>query len=319
MLILTRTEIQNLVDWDRAVAALKDGFAAFSAGRVATAPVGYIGFPDQRGDCHIKSGHVAGDPFFVIKVSTGFYGNAAKGLPSSNGLSVVLSALTGAPVALLQDEGWLTDLRTGLAGAIATQALCRPDAIDVGIVGTGTQARLQLQCLGHLLKGRRLRIRVWGRSATAVDLYRSDMARAGFEVSGTRSLEELCGSSDILVTTTPSPSPLIRSAWVRPGTHITAVGADAPGKQELEPALLTRAKAVLVDSRDQCADHGEIAEAVRTGLIDPSDCMEIGELFGGRANPAREGDITVADLTGLAVQDIAIAKVVLESHRALHA
>ncbi|MGO4705592.1 ornithine cyclodeaminase family protein [Microvirga sp. 2MCAF38] len=312
MLILRREEIQKRIDWDHAIDALKEGFKAASAGKVSMPPVGYLGFPEADGDCHIKYGHMEGDPLFVIKVSTGFYRNVETALPSSNGLSIVFSAKTGEPVALLQDEGWLTDLRTGLAGAIATQIMCRKDAFRVGIVGTGTQGRLQLRALRHILKDRNLEIQVWGRSPEKIAAYRADMATFGIDVCEAASLEQLCRTSDIIITTTPSKAPLLQAAWIKPGTHITAVGADAPGKQELAVQLVGRANAIMVDSRPQCTDHGEIATAVAMKAVDPAECLEIGEVLNaGGLLSRQESDITIADLTGLAVQDIAIAKVAL--------
>ncbi|WP_112662631.1 ornithine cyclodeaminase family protein [Microvirga flavescens] len=314
MLILRRENIQKQVDWNRAIEALKEGFKAASAGKVAMPPVGYLGFPKVGGDCHIKYGHVDGDAIFVIKVSTGFYHNVDNGLPSSNGLSLVLSAETGQPIALLQDEGWLTDLRTGLAGGIATQVMCRSDATRVGIVGTGTQARLQIRAVHHLLNDRALTFQVWGRDSEKVSTYRDDMAAFGIAVKKASSLEGLCRNSDIIITTTPATEPLIQSAWIGPGTHITAIGADAPGKRELDVELVSRADAILVDSRVQCADHGEIATAAAMGLVSTDRCIEIGEVLGGSVSLTRRSeDISIADLTGLAVQDIAIAKVTLSA------
>lgn len=312
MLILTRDEIQARIDWDQAIEGLKDAFKAASAGKVTMPPIGYLGFPDADGDCHIKSGRILGDAIFVVKVSTGFYGNVRIGLPSSNGLSMVFSAETGAPLALLQDEGWLTDLRTGLAGAIATDAMARRDAFTVAIVGTGTQARLQVRALRRIWRHRAFQVRVWGRTASQVDAYCDDMATHGIAVSACSSLESMCRIADVLITTTPSREPLVQRDWIRSGTHITAVGADAPGKQELATELVACADTIVVDSRTQCVEHGEIATAARDNRIDPATCVELGALLADPSLVARRGDdITIADLTGLAAQDIAIAKVAL--------
>jgi len=313
MLDLTRAEIEAAVDLDRAFAALEDGFRAASAGRVQMPPVGYLGFPAHNGDCHIKFGHIADDPIFVVKIATGFYDNPAKGLPTTSGMMIALSAETGAVVAILRDEGWLTDLRTALAGAIATRAGMRADARRIGIVGAGTQARFQIRAAAHLLREREPRFAAWARSPERLEALRRDLAKDGIAVEPVADLEALCAQSDALITTTPAVEPVIRDEWIGPGLHITALGADAPGKQELETALVARADIRIADSLEQSLDHGEFAAAAAGGLIGRSDCVELGAVLAGQA-PARRSDrdITIADLTGLAVQDIAIARVVLD-------
>lgn len=313
MLDLTRAEIEAAVDLDRAFAALEDGFRAASAGRVQMPPVGYLGFPAHNGDCHIKFGHIADDPIFVVKIATGFYDNPAKGLPTTSGMMIALSAETGAVVAILRDEGWLTDLRTALAGAIATRAGMRADARRIGIVGAGTQARFQIRAAAHLLREREPRFAAWARSPDRLEALRRDLAKDGIAVEPVADLEALCAQSDALITTTPAVEPVIRDEWIGPGLHITALGADAPGKQELETALVARADIRIADSLEQSLDHGEFAAAAAGGLIGRSDCVELGAVLAGQA-PARRSDrdITIADLTGLAVQDIAIARVVLD-------
>ena len=313
MLDLTRAEIEAAVDLDRAFVALEDGFRAASAGRVQMPPVGYLGFPAHNGDCHIKFGHIADDPIFVVKIATGFYDNPAKGLPTTSGMMIALSAETGAVVAILRDEGWLTDLRTALAGAIATRAGMRADARRIGIVGAGTQARFQIRAAAHLLREREPRFAAWARSPDRLEALRRDLAKDGIAVEPVADLEALCAQSDALITTTPAVEPVIRDEWIGPGLHITALGADAPGKQELETALVARADIRIADSLAQSLDHGEFAAAAAGGLIGRSDCVELGAVLAGQA-PARRSDrdITIADLTGLAVQDIAIARVVLD-------
>lgn len=276
-------------------------------------PVGYLGFPAHNGDCHIKFGHIADDPIFVVKIATGFYDNPAKGLPTTSGMMIALSAETGAVVAILRDEGWLTDLRTALAGAIATRAGMRADARRIGIVGAGTQARFQIRAAAHLLREREPRFAAWARSPDRLEALRRDLAKDGIAVEPVADLEALCAQSDALITTTPAVEPVIRDEWIGPGLHITALGADAPGKQELETALVARADIRIADSLEQSLDHGEFAAAAAGGLIGRSDCVELGAVLAGQA-PARRSDrdITIADLTGLAVQDIAIARVVLD-------
>jgi ornithine cyclodeaminase len=223
---------------------------------------------------------------------------------------MVFSAETGAPLALLQDEGLITDVRTALAGVVAT-SLARPDGFGtVGIVGTGIQARLQLELL-HILKGP-VQARVWGRTSPAVEQYLDDIRAKGIAIESSNSVRELCGECDTIITTTPSTKALVEDSWVRAGTHITAIGADAEGKQELETALFARARGILVDSREQCIDHAEAHYAVRAGIVQPEELVEIGAALDGvkwQNNVA--GDITIADLSGLGATDAMMAQLIL--------
>ncbi len=312
MKLLDREQIAAALDLETALERVEQSFRLYSKGQVTAPPVTYLGFENPPGDCHIKSAHLHGEPVFAIKVATGFYDNPSRGLPSSNGLVIVISATTGMPLALLQDEGLLTDVRTGLAGVVATSLACPKGPGTVGIVGSGIQARLQLEYL-HKLKGP-VRARVWGRSPAAVDRYLEDMRSKGVEIEACDSIGSLCAECDTLITTTPSTTPLIESDWVRAGTHITAVGADAEGKQELDAALFARASGVLVDSREQCVDHADTHHAVVATIIQPDFPVEIGEALDGmswRKNPA--GDITIADLSGLGASDAIVAQAVLSA------
>lgn len=314
MEIISEERIRAVVNVEEAILAIEDGFSAYSAGRAVVPPVGYLGFEEPAGDCHIKYGYIKGDDEFVIKVATGFYGNPARGLNSSNGFMVVMSAQTGEPIALLDDGGRLTDLRTAIAGLIAAKYLAPRRPKCIGIVGTGIQARLQLELLiGHYGSSA---VRVWGRDRQKVAAFIANATIAGDDTTAVETLPELCSQCDLIVTTTPSTRALIHPDWIRPGTHITAVGADAPGKQELDPALFGRAAICAVDSIAQCVDHGETAHAVAAGIVDATDLIELGALIDGTAEGrSSPGQITIADLTGLAVQDIRIAQHVLRRAR----
>ncbi len=310
MRIVERAEIEAAVDLGKMAAAIESAFIAASAGEIELPPVGHITFPDVDGDCHIKYGHRRGDADFVIKVATGFPQQAAHGGPTGNGLLLVLSAQTGQVRAVLHDEMLLTDLRTGIGGAIATRVLARPDAARVLVVGTGVQARRQIEAHVALFDAP-LDIAVWGRSHDAAAAVIDDVAHL---TQATRPVElgAACRAADIIVTTTAATTPIIDADWIRPGTHITAVGADAPGKHELDKRLLRRADVLAADSRDQCFDHGELSALGSTGGVQP-DVVEIGELLGGRPGRRSADDITVADLTGIAAQDIAAANCVLDA------
>lgn len=307
MIQLSRPQIEALVGVDDETAeAVRDAYRALSDGRANLPPVGHLGFPAARGDCHIKYGHVAGDAVFAVKIAAGFYDNPAKGLPSSSGVVLVFSAETGQMQALLADEGYLTDLRTGLGGAVATLALCRAEARRFLIVGAGTQAFWLARALRHLAP--EAEVAVWGRNPDRA-------AALAVRLPGVRvapDLEAACRASDAILTATPANVPLIRADWIAPGCHVTALGADGPGKQELDTALVARAQVRVADSLSQSLDHGEFAHARAAGLIGPGDCVELGAVLSGRVpGRTRPDQITLADLTGVATQDIAMARMVL--------
>ena len=212
----------------------------------------------------------------MVKVSAGFYRNAERGPPAIRVGDGVLRPDRRTP-ALLQDEGWLTALRTALAGRIAAE-LCAPPHIQaIGMVGTGLQARLQLQCLKPVTDCRE--VWVWGRNEQALAAYRRDAEAEGFRVLTTQDAAELAAHCQLIVTTTPSREPILQAADIRPGTHITAVGADAPCKQELATDLVAKADALLVDALVQCADYGEIATAYRQTRLTSTPIIEMGALW----------------------------------------
>ncbi len=298
MKVVNVAEILAALDEDAAITAVETGFKRYSAGRTQVSAVLHLGFGDPPGDCHVKAAAVTGDSVFVVKLATSFYRNPELNLPSSNGFMAVMSARTGELLALLHDEGHLTDQRTAMAGAIAARAIVRAGSRTLGIVGAGTQARLQAKLIKRVLG--LSSVLVWARNrnrATAL------VAEVRGESVG---LEELCARADVIVTTTPSTEPLLSVDMVRPGTRIVAVGADSPGKRELDPRILARGRTV-VDSIAQCVDHGEAGWAVRDGLIDPASLLELGTLLESPVVFAPE-EIVVADLTGVAIQDFEIAK-----------
>lgn len=310
MISLTRTEIEALIDLPRTALMIEDAYRATSLGQVNLPPVGHITFPQQNADCHIKFGHLQGAPTFVIKVAKGFPNNQDKELQTGNGLVLVMSADTGQVEAVLHDEMVLTDIRTGLGGAIASRLLARKDSKRILVVGTGPQAQRQIEAHAALLSNK-MSFEVWGRNAERADSLVARLAPI-CDIARAINLETAVQQADIVVTATGSAVPLIMSDWVNAGTHITAVGADAPGKQELDIALVGRADILAVDLVAQCLDHGEESHAAKEGLIAAQDLQEIGRLL-SISTPIRTDamQITIADLTGIAAQDIAMANSVL--------
>jgi ornithine cyclodeaminase len=312
MRIIRLEEIKRVLPGLDLMPSIEAGFAAYSKGDAVVPPVGELWVADPPGDVHIKYGYLKNDLYYVVKIASGFYRNPEWNLSSSNGLMMLFQQRTGLLECILLDEGYLTDVRTALAGAIAARHLAVHPVDRVGILGTGVQARLQLRYLLPVTGCSRAI--VWGRSREKLDRYRADMENEGFSIETTVDVEEVAFRCRLIVTATAATSPLLWRAQVRPGTHITAVGSDTPQKQELDPTLLQKADRVIVDSLSQCSERGELAHALRAGLLDRGSAHELGKVISGEV-PGRTSDaqITISDLTGVAVQDIQIAKAVFES------
>lgn len=304
MRIVGLAEIRAALDPDAAITAVRDAIRRFARGEAQQAAVGHLGFTDPPGDVHVKSAWLRGDPVYVVKLASTFYDNPRKGLPPGSGLMLVANARTGEPVALLQDQGELTDLRTAMAGAIAAEAIGDPTwtSPTLGVIGAGVQAELQARWIARTLRPGR--ILVWARRPQAA---RELAARLG-DLAAAVELRELAVAADLIVTTTPARTPILEAQMLRPGYRIVAVGADAPGKRELGAGVVAGADLVVADSAAQALDHGECAGALAEGL-NPGRVIELGAILavGARLRP---GGSAVADLTGLGVQDAAIARVV---------
>jgi len=319
ILVLTEHEIRQAVTMPEAMEAMEEAFAALARGEARLAEVIGLEVPEVNGEIHVKGAHIQGSPHAVFKVATGFWENPAKGLPSGSGLMMAFDATTGFPAALLLDNGYLTDLRTGAAGGVAANYLANPVLDKVTIIGSGTQARYQLRALAVVRKlaGR---VAVWSRNREHADAYAREMvAELEVDVTVAVDIEAALPNTDLLITTTPSRDPLVRAGWLPRGVHIIAVGSDAPDKQELDVSVLARADIIIADRLSQCLRLGEIHHAVEAGVISADDVTgELGDLIIGRA-PGRtdERQITVCDLTGVGVQDAAIASLVLEKARVM--
>jgi len=311
--------IKSIIEHLNPVEAMEKAFRLYSTepGRVVVPPVGELIFDDPPGDVHIKYGFVRGNDFYIIKIASGFYGNPKFGLPSSDGLMLLFNQRTGVLESVLLDRGYLTNVRTAAAGAVAAKYLAPAVVKTVGILGAGTQARMQLEFLARVRSFDRAL--VWGLNREELEKYRHDMSRPGLEIELTLDAEEICRRADLIVTCTPSTRPLLKKSWIRAGIHITAVGSDTPEKQELEAGILEKASRVVVDSRFQARTRGECHHALQAGLIREDRLIELGEVV---AEPSRgrvaDDDITVADLTGVAIQDIFIAEAVYGAWKAGH-
>jgi len=308
--ILKRAAIEQAIAGLDLVPLIEAGFAAYSAGRCNIPPIGELVM--EKGEVHIKYGCITGDDYYVVKIASGFYGNPALGLASGSGLMLVFDQHTGLLETVLLDDGLLTDVRTAVAGAVAAKYLAPRRIERIGVIGAGVQARLQLE---HLLPITRCRnIVACGRTPERLDAYRRDMEAKGFAVETTDDSAVVAARCQLIVATTPSAAPLLRADDIRPGTHITAICSDTPHKQELAADILSRAARVVVDSIPQCRLRGEVHKALATGAITEAKIEEIGSIILGQRPPRTDADeITVFDSTGLAVQDIQIAKAVAQT------
>ncbi|ORE98939.1 ectoine utilization protein EutC [Aurantimonas sp. 22II-16-19i] len=307
--ILTEAELRQFVTLDvETIDAIEAAFLALATKPVAMPEIMRLDIPEHRGEVDVKTAYVPGLSGFAIKVSPGFFDNPKLGLPSVNGLMMLLSARTGLVEALFLDNGYLTDVRTAAAGAVAARQLAREDASVAAIFGAGVQARLQLQALALVRPIREARI--WARDGARAEQVAAGLsAELGLSVTAVAGGRDAVDGADIVVTTTPSETPILMADWLQPGQHVTAMGSDAEHKNEVEPAALARADLYVADSLKQTRRLGELHHAIAAGLIAADAAFpELGAIVAGLAGgrTSREA-ITIADLTGTGVQDTAIA------------
>jgi ornithine cyclodeaminase len=307
--ILTEKELRKLVPLDQdAVSVVEEAFRALAGGAVVMPPILRLDVREANGEVDVKTAYVPGLESFAIKISPGFFDNPRIGLPSVNGLMMLLSARTGLLEAALLDNGYLTDVRTAAAGAVAAKHLSREDSETAAIFGAGVQARLQLEAL--LLVRPIRRARIWARDAAKAQVAAADLAgHLGIEVEALADAEKAVAGADIIVTTTPATSPIIKADWISPGQHVTAMGSDAEHKNEIDPWLVGRADRYVADRLSQTRILGELHHAIAAGLAAAdADFPELGAVVAGKAHGrTADADITFADLTGTGVQDTAIA------------
>ena len=311
MRIVTLDEIKVVLPKIDLMEEIEAGFSAYSNGEVVVPPVGELNFENPPGDVHIKYGYIRDDDVYVIKIASGFYQNKLLGLSNGQGMMVVFDQKNGKPLGLLQDEGYLTDVRTAVAGAICAKYLAPNNIQAIGIIGTGVQARMQLEYLKRVTDCKSAI--VWGRSESALDQYKTIMADSGFIIQTTMALEQVTDNCNLIITCTASEKPIIRKDHVTGNVHITAMGSDTPNKQELGSNVLSKADLIIADSRSQCEVRGEIHHAIRNNAVSMDSIAELGEIINGdRQGRTTSSEVTVADLTGVAVQDIQISKAVLK-------
>ncbi|HXL52012.1 MAG TPA: hypothetical protein VN945_02680 [Gemmatimonadales bacterium] len=311
MRVVPLEAFRDKIPFSVAIAAVERGFRALGRGEAALPDPMVLELREQQAEVHVKGAHLAGGRHIVLKVATGFYRNRARGLPSGDGMFLLLDADTGVPAALLEEHGYLTDFRTAAAVALTLKYLAPKDTPEALLVGAGALARLTARAMVAQMPLARLTL--WNRNRERAEALAKELGQA-VETRIAPALESAVRDHRVIVTATASTTPLVMASWVGPGTHVTSVGTGSPEKIELEPALLARADKLVADRVFQTERYGNLHHAIAAGVVTREKVYaELGDLAAGRL-PGRESasEITVADLTGVGVQDAAIAQAVVE-------
>jgi ornithine cyclodeaminase len=313
MRVVPLEAFRDKIPFSVAIAAVERGFRALGLGAAALPDPMVLELREQQAEVHVKGAHLRGARHIVLKVATGFYRNQSKGLPSGDGMFLLLDAETGVPDVLLEEHGYLTDFRTAAAVALTLRYLAPKDAREALLIGAGALARLTARAM--IAEMPLTRLTLWNRTRARAESLARELAQV-VDTAIAPALESAVRDHRVIVTATASTTPLVRAGWVTPGggTHITSVGTGSPEKIELEPELLRKADKVVADRVFQTERYGNLHHAVAAGVITRDKVYaELGDLASGR-KPGRENatELTVADLTGVGVQDAAIAQAVVE-------
>lgn len=302
-LLLTQSDVRSLVTMEEAVAAVEAAFVAHGRGETLMPSKVYIDLEEYNGDFRAMPAYFGGAA--GLKWVNSHPDNPVKhGLPTVRGMYILSDPVTADPLAVM-DATWLTAARTGASAAVATKHLARPEARSVGFVGSGAQARTLLAALRVIREDLEV---------VAADLSPEAAATFAAEAKGRAGTLADAAGCDIVCTATPSTSPVVDRGWIRPGTHINAMGADGHGKQELDPQILLDGL-VVVDDIAQAQGSGEVNVPLRDGLLHLQDLeTNLGQIVAGLApGRAHDEEITIFDSTGLAIQDVALARVVYKA------
>ena len=314
VLILTEKELRSIINVDRdSIDAVASGFEMLSKGSVTMPPIMHIEIPEYEGDVDIKSAYVKGLDRFAVKIGAGFFQNRKLGLPSSPAMMVVISAKTGMTEAILLDNAYLTDIRTAAAGAVAAKYLAPENVFCAGVIGAGAQGRYQMTALKQVRNFRQLI--VYDHDTELLSKYVKEMERElKVEIIAAKNVEEVITSAQSVVTCTPSKEPFVDPAFLHPGLHITAMGADLPEKQEIMSDVFARADIIACDKKSQSFSMGELFNAKADNAnFDETLIMELGDIISGKQKGRQSQDqITICDLSGTGVQDTAIADLAMK-------
>jgi len=312
--ILTEAELRSLLQLDlAAIECVENAFHALATKAVVMPPIMRLDIIEHNGEIDVKTAYIPGLDSLAIKISPGFFDNPALGLPSINGLMVLFSTRTGLVEALLLDNGYLTDVRTAAAGAVAAKYCARADSRHAAILGAGVQAGLQLEALTLVRDIESATI--WARDADKAAARATQLGeRLGIEVKACQDVASATAAADIIVTTTPSTKPILLAEHLQPGQHITAMGSDAEHKNEIDPQVFASDIHYFCDRLAQTRLLGELHHAIENQLVSPTaEFAELGQVIAQQQPGRREReDITLCDLTGTGIQDTAIATLALQ-------
>ena len=309
-LFLGRADVRKLLPMDTALPVVESAFAAHGREETRMPAKIYLDLPEFSGDFRAMPAYIPSLRAAGVKWVSSHTANPDKGLPAVIAVLVLSDPETAEPLAVM-DATHLTLMRTGAAGGVAAKYLARADSRTLALIGAGVQSHAQLEAI-RLVRPIET-VRISDPSRTAVKTFHDHFDASGLEIVDCDTTEEALDGADIVVTTTPSRKPLVERAWIRPGTHINAIGADAPGKQELAVAVLAAAQ-VFIDDAEQAFHSGEMNVPLAAGSLQPESVAgTLGAVVAG-LHAGRSGDdsITVFDSTGLAVQDMAVARAVYD-------
>ena len=309
-IILNSSEIKKCIHLnEQLIPVIEDAFKSLALGKTTMPPILRLDIEKYHGESDVKAAYIEGLDSYAIKVASGFFNNPKLGLPSSNGLMILLDSQTGVLKSVLLDKGYLTDVRTAIAGAIAAKHLSNKGASNAGIIGAGIQAKMQLEAL--LLVRKIKSANLWSRDSEKTKIFAENLKKTiNININVCETPHEVVNLSEIVITTTPSKLPIIKSEWLKKGLHITAMGSDAEQKNELDPQIIKDCDLYIPDNQSQTSILGELHHAIKNGIISSEiEFNDLGKIILdpslGRKNI---NDITVADLTGTGVQDTAIAR-----------
>lgn len=333
--VLNQAAIKSVMELDRVIRAVEVAYVGKAQQQAEVWPMVFHEFEPETAELDIKSGNMVPEGIYGLKVVSWFEKNMERGLAPLYGTVLVFDSETGVPLGLL-DAGYLTGLRTGAAGAIGAKALARPESENFLIVGAGSMCKFQiaatLTAMDHIKmvriydgldpeNGRRvsagmkqqLEEEFLSQYALGSESYREFARKIDINYEAVEDIETATRKSDIIITMTPSRKPILKNAWIQPGTHLSCMGSDTSGKQEVDEQIMSRAR-VFVDDVAQASGVGEIETALKKGILQPEGILgEIGEVLAGQ-KPGRLSpqDVTVFDSTGIALQDLAVAKLAID-------
>ena len=308
-IVLQSEDIKKCVELnEQLIPVIEDAFKNLAQGKTTMPPILRLDIEKYHGESDVKAAYIEGLDSYAIKIASGFFNNPKLGIPSSNGLMILLDSQTGVIKSVLLDKGYLTDVRTAIAGAIAAKYLSNYDSTKAGIIGAGIQAKLQLEALTLVRKINTAYI--WSRDSTKTKKFVEETNNLNVDLEVCSSAEEVLRKSEIVVTTTPSKSPLIQSDWLKKGLHITAMGSDAEQKNELDPLIIKQCDLYIPDSLSQTTILGELHHALEKNIVSSDNTYdELGNvILDSNLGRKSKDDITICDLTGTGVQDTAIAR-----------